>query len=256
VGNAACQGEVVDLCADTSVIKSICKMLLALCAFLLALPLLAASERAATLRAINWVENPTNHARPGSRGELGPYQFLPHTWRMHTRVPFQQAVHRAQSDAVAVKHYEWIKSGLVAAGIDPNPFNIALAWNCGLSAVTGGRIPAVSYGYAERVQNLVEHQRASSASAAIASSESKQAQPATNRAPTTPPLFIVDTSGAPRFTVAAGEPLYEPVVRTNQDVRAVAAEEPTLVVTVSTAAPQKPAFVFSSVANPPLALVR
>lgn len=120
------------------------------------MPLAVGAERWETLRAIHWVENPTNQTRPGSFGELGPYQFRQMTWRMHTQLPFSQAVNRAHADVVAVKHYEWIKRGLVRAGIDPSPFNIALAWNCGLGAVISGRVPTVTYRYAEQVTNLVE----------------------------------------------------------------------------------------------------
>lgn len=236
-------------------IKSFTKSLLILCALVLGLPFVAASERAETLRAINWVENPTNHSRPGSRGELGPYQFLPHTWRMHTRVPFRQAINRAQSDAVAVKHYEWIKSGLLAAGIDPNPFNIALAWNCGLGAVTGGRVPAVSYNYAERVHNLVEHQRAQATIDSVASAQPAP-PPAAMRETGVPPMFVVDTSGAPRFTLKTAEPLVEWVVRTDKRERAATTDERASIVTISTAEPPKTPFVFTVATTPPLALVR
>lgn len=217
-----------------------------------------ASERAATLRAINLVENPTNHSRPGSRGELGPYQFLPRTWRMHSRVPFQRAIERAQSDAVAVKHYEWIKSGLVAAGIDPNPYNIALAWNCGLAAVTSGRVPVVSYYYAERVQNLVgQTDRARPAqtdSARIADSAQKAAPISA------PALFVVDTSGAPRFTIASEQSMFEPVVRTERQAPTVATAAEAIP-TVRVAALDSPAESTTTLSvrftpRPTLALVR
>lgn len=112
------------------------------------------SERWDTLRAINMVENPTNQTGYGSRGELGPYQFRSSTWRMHTNKPFRMANDRATADQVAVKHYEWIKDRLVAAGIDANSYNIALAWNCGITAVLNGRIPMQTYYYADRVNNL------------------------------------------------------------------------------------------------------
>ncbi|HVU18212.1 MAG TPA: hypothetical protein VHD32_14915 [Candidatus Didemnitutus sp.] len=65
------------------------------------------------------------------------------------------AIDRASSDEVAVAHYEWIKRGLIDAGIDANTYNIAMAWNCGLGAVVGGHVPSVSYQYADRVRNLV-----------------------------------------------------------------------------------------------------
>jgi hypothetical protein len=114
------------------------------------------SDRWETLRAINWVENPTNQTTVGRFGELGPYQFRPATWRMHTQKPFRQAIQRDVADEVAVKHYEWIKRTFEQAGVEPSVFNIAMAWNCGANAVISGRAPAVSYNYAQRVANLVE----------------------------------------------------------------------------------------------------
>jgi hypothetical protein len=116
----------------------------------------SASGRWETLRAINLVENPTNQTQVGRFGELGPYQFRPATWRMHTDKPFRLAIQRDVADEVAVKHYEWIKRMLDQAGIEPNAFNIAMAWNCGLGAVVQGRVPSVTYNYAQRVSNLVE----------------------------------------------------------------------------------------------------
>lgn len=116
----------------------------------------AGSDRWETLRAINWVENPTNQTTVGRFGELGPYQFRPATWRMHTQKPFREAIQREVADEVAVRHYEWIKRTFEQAGVEPNVFNIAMAWNCGVNAVIAGRAPAVSYSYAQRVTNLVE----------------------------------------------------------------------------------------------------
>lgn len=115
-----------------------------------------AADRWETLRAINWVENPTNQTQAGRYGELGPYQFRSATWRMHTSRPFSQAVERSAADEVAVKHYEWIKRTLARGGVEANPFNIAMAWNCGVEAILTGRIPAMSYNYATRVNNLVD----------------------------------------------------------------------------------------------------
>lgn len=244
-------------------IKTAQKFLLTLCVVALALPLSGASERAETLRAINWVENPTNHTRPGSRGELGPYQFMRQTWRLHTRTPFSQAVVREHADAVAVRHYEWIADGLRDAGIDPNPFNIALAWNCGLGAVRSGRIPAVSYAYAERVQNLVERQRAHAQAARADSTAAVAAKPTQlNPVEDAAALFVFDTSRAavPKFVVATGEPLYEqpmPVVFTDKiapqsvvaEVRRSASPAPEI------KSEEKPMFTLGSVAAPRFALI-
>ena len=115
-----------------------------------------ASERSDTLQAINWVENPLNSPQAGPFGELGPYQFRKSTWRSYTKRPFTQALDRQSSDEVAVQHYEWIRRGLRGAGIEPIPFNIALAWNAGLERVLQGRAPDAAYDYASRVRGLVE----------------------------------------------------------------------------------------------------
>lgn len=121
----------------------------------------ASSGRAETLEAIHAVENPYDSTRPGRHGELGPYQFRPSTWQMHTRLPFAQAIDRGASEAVAIRHYEWLKRGLIRAGIAPTPYNIALAWNGGLTATIRGRVSSASRHYAERVANLTQEFSAS-----------------------------------------------------------------------------------------------
>lgn len=117
---------------------------------------LLASNRWETLQAINWVENPRNSPKPGASGELGPYQFREKTWGMHTKKPFHLAVQREHADEVAVIHYEWLRTGLIRNDISPTPFNIAQAWNAGLSAVINGRVGHRTRGYARQVVNLVE----------------------------------------------------------------------------------------------------
>ena len=114
-----------------------------------------ASTRAETLEAIRAVENPRNTRKPGKFGELGAYQFRRDTWRMHTNLPFERAVDREAAEQVAVKHYEWVRQGLLRNGLPATPYNIALAWNSGLSAVVRGRASASAHNYAERVNNLV-----------------------------------------------------------------------------------------------------
>jgi hypothetical protein len=116
-----------------------------------------ASPRWELLEAIHWVENPSNTTRPGRFGELGPYQFREATWRFHTKKPFSLAVDRKQADVVAVAHYEWLRRHLAAAGMEPTAYNIALAWNSGLTAVLNGRAPEASHNYAARVTNIAAH---------------------------------------------------------------------------------------------------
>jgi hypothetical protein len=107
-----------------------------------------------TLHAIHTVENPHNSRRPGPRGELGAYQFRSDTWKMYSRLHFSHALDRSRSDEVAVRHYEWIREGLIRAGMDASAYNIALAWNAGLSRVVKGNASAASRNYAERVTNI------------------------------------------------------------------------------------------------------
>lgn len=192
---------------------------LAFCLVLCAALPAAAGDRADTLRAINLVENPTNHTRRGSKGELGPYQFRVQTWRMHTRKPFSLAVVREHADEVAIKHYEWIKRGLTDSGIDPSPFNIAMAWNSGLGAVTNGRVPTVTYNYAERVHNLVEVQQQQRAVASGRASRAKAG------------VDVALRPAAPRFSLEA-TPLHFPAASTTAlfalKTEPLAAEEPTV----------------------------
>ena len=120
---------------------------------------LRASERWETLEAIHWIENPHNSVHPGPCGELGAYQFREATWRMHTTMPFVRALERPASDDVAIRHYEWLKTGLLRHGLDVTPYNIALAWNGGLAAAVRGSVPAAARDYAERVTNIAQELR-------------------------------------------------------------------------------------------------
>ena len=113
-----------------------------------------ATSRSATLEAIHKLENPRNSPKPGKYGELGAYQFRSTTWQMHTSLPFSKALDRGTSDAIAVKHYEYIKRGLEAAQVPATPYYIALAWNGGLGAAISGRSPRIAHDYAERAANL------------------------------------------------------------------------------------------------------
>lgn len=183
----------------------------------------SADDRWETLRAINWVENPTNHTRMGRFGELGPYQFRPGTWRMHTRKPFQLAIQREAADEVAVIHYEWIKSRLEAAGVDASAFNIAMAWNTGVDNVINGRAPSVSYNYAERVVNLVHtfHQRALAADANKARGVVLPATPAPAAVVVPsldkPVVHFAVLKDAPKIEIVVASPPPAPTIYTSHD---------------------------------------
>lgn len=158
-----------------------------------------AGDRWETLRAINLVENPTNQTHVGRFGELGPYQFRPATWRMHTDKPFRLAVQREAADEVAVKHYNWIKRSLEQANVHASAFNIAMAWNCGLETVLRGRAPAASYDYAQRVANLIE----------ISQEPSVQPVAPSNLVPSTPHrVYFDENAESLRFRILAPGPRF------------------------------------------------
>jgi hypothetical protein len=113
-----------------------------------------ASERWETLQAIHMLENPGDSHAPGNLGELGAYQFREETWKMHTQAPFSRALDRRSSDAVAVKHYDWIKDELEKRGVVVTPYTVALAWNGGIKAAVAGHPPASAVDYASRAANL------------------------------------------------------------------------------------------------------
>jgi hypothetical protein len=235
--------------ADLKAMNRLLTLLLFTVTTLGVLPAAASADRWETLKAINWVENPTNHTRFGPKGELGPYQFRSKTWQSYSSLPFSHAVQRDHADAVAVAHYEWIKRGLRGAGIDPNPYNIALAWNCGLTAVTKGRVPASTYRYAEQVTNLVEvlkqrRQQAPAALVAAAPAPAPIPVPVLSLEPDRIGFSRLPVASAPRFVLA--EPVVEapeelPVVRTDRTVVAPvapAAERPLFVVATTLGAPR------------------
>jgi hypothetical protein len=116
----------------------------------------ADERREAFLEAIHHLENPRNSTRPGAHGELGAYQFRISTWIQHTSIPFRQALNRETSDAVAIKHYEWLKTRLEAARVPATNYNLALAWNGGLTAAVKGRAMPASHSYARRAVNLAK----------------------------------------------------------------------------------------------------
>ena len=167
-------------------------------------PFASAAERWETLHAINMVENPTNQTAYGSRGELGPYQFRASTWQKYSKKPFRLANERAAADEVAVQHYEWIKERLASAGIDPNTYNIALAWNCGISAVINGRVPTQTYNYAERVNNLAEtYHQAEESLPVVSTVEPAPATPAGGLE-----FKIGDQSEMPQFKITTNAPRF------------------------------------------------
>jgi hypothetical protein len=113
-----------------------------------------AQSRWATLQAIHCLENPTNRTSPGPCGELGPYQFRAATWHQYSQRPFSSALNRQASEDVAVRYYNWLKTQIERAGFPATTYNVALAWNGGVSGLSSWNVPRSVRDYAQRASNL------------------------------------------------------------------------------------------------------
>lgn len=138
---------------NTTKVRRLCFFAMAACGFSALAVGAKAQSRWATLEAIHSLENPTNRRSPGPCGELGAYQFRSATWHQYSQRPFYAALDRQASDDVAVRYYNWLKTQIERAGYPATTYNVALAWNGGLSAVSG-RATRSARDYAERAANL------------------------------------------------------------------------------------------------------
>lgn len=98
------------------------------------------------LQALALVESGDNPQARGAAGELGRFQMRPAVVASCGGYGEKEAAHYAR----------WLELQLVAAGADPLPFNLALAWNAGPGATVRGRAPISSYDYARRVVATME----------------------------------------------------------------------------------------------------
>jgi hypothetical protein len=111
---------------------------------------------AAMLLALAQVETPHGvPAQPGPAGETGRWQLTPAV-RRDREAELRARGERVTDAALARAQVVWLQDQLGRAGVDPNPFNIALAWNCGLQRAISGRAPERSYDFARRVCARVE----------------------------------------------------------------------------------------------------
>jgi hypothetical protein len=90
----------------------------------------------AMLEAIRLKENSCGLV--GSRGERGCWQLMPVNVKKYG----------GHSKAHAESHLRHVIQTLSKRGIDPNPFNIGLAWNAGEYNIGRKSVPMSSYGYA------------------------------------------------------------------------------------------------------------
>lgn len=98
------------------------------------------------LQAVSLVETGGNPHAVGRAGERGEFQMTPAVVAEVGGYGRREAEAQMRRLARLLEH----------AGIDPQPFNLALAWNAGIGAVKRGRAPASSYDYAVRVRNCYE----------------------------------------------------------------------------------------------------
>jgi hypothetical protein len=104
---------------------------------------------------IRHVESAPVSQAVGRAGELGPYQFTLAVWRQHTTLPFAYANDPRIASQIAVKHVTWLGQHLVKHGFEASPYNLALAWNAGLTATVRQQLKPRHRDYAQRVSNLV-----------------------------------------------------------------------------------------------------
>lgn len=98
------------------------------------------------LRAVAIVESGNNPNAVGALGERGRFQMMPAV----------VASCGGYGDREAARWEMQIERELLAAGIEPLPFNVALAWNAGPNRVREGTVSVQSYQYACRVVAMME----------------------------------------------------------------------------------------------------
>lgn len=129
------------------------KRILATVLLFLALSEARGSDLAAVLDAIAQVEG-NRPAAVGRANERSRWQMREFVWHSYTRAPFRSASRdEILAKAVARAHLQYLERSLVHRRIAPTPYNLALAWTCGLDGMLNP--PAKKRDYARRVTNLV-----------------------------------------------------------------------------------------------------
>lgn len=106
---------------------------------------------AALVLALAQIETPNGvPLAPGPAGETGRWQLTPSV-RADRGAELEARHEKVTDEAIARAQVRWLERELVRAGVDPSPFNIALAWNCGLTRTLQGKAPVASYDFATRV---------------------------------------------------------------------------------------------------------
>lgn len=93
--------------------------------------------------------------RPGRAGETGHWQLTPAV-RADRGRELRAAGLVVTDEALVRAQVRWLEREMARAGVDALPFNVALAWNCGLTRTLSGGAPLASYDFARRVTALLE----------------------------------------------------------------------------------------------------
>jgi hypothetical protein len=104
------------------------------------------AKLALLLEAISLVESGGNPRAVGQAGELGRFQLTPAV----------VASVGGYGEHEAEREVRRIIAALERMGVDPQPFNIYLAYNAGLGAVRRGEVPVVTYQRAVRLCKVIE----------------------------------------------------------------------------------------------------
>lgn len=119
----------------------------------------APMDREAFLKAVAEVETGGNTRAVGRLGERGLYQFNRPTWKRYTKRSFLDAHDPVIAHDIAVQHFIWLHARLTANGREPTDYQMAVAWNGGLSRALSGKFPRSTRDYARRVSTLANNIR-------------------------------------------------------------------------------------------------
>ena len=112
------------------------------------------TDLACVAAEIRHVERATGSTATGRAGERGPYQLTRAVWSQHTTLPYSLADDEPTARIIAVTHLSWLAEQLAAHGLEATTYNLALAYNAGLTAAVHGRAKERQKAYAQRVTNL------------------------------------------------------------------------------------------------------
>jgi hypothetical protein len=110
-------------------------------------------DTARFVRALSQVE--PFKGRRGLHGERGILQFKEGTWKQFSSLPFSFADNDILASMVGARAIESYKRQLIAQGIDPSVWNLALCWREGVDgAILRRWIPISVKNYAARIVAL------------------------------------------------------------------------------------------------------